>query len=76
MTKFETLKANTNVQINTQCVKNLSSITITETQLKALCLGQNFAMETSKKDKLDFVASIENIIQDTNGSQENKTELR
>ena len=33
-------------------------------------------MEPSKKDKLEFVASIENIIQDTNGSQENKTELR
>ena len=75
MTKFKTLKANTNVPINTQCVKNLSSKTITETQLKALCLGQNFAMEPSK-DKLEFVASIENIIQDTNGSQENKTELR
>ena len=65
-----------NVPINTRCVKNLSSKTITETQLKALCLGQNFAMEPSKKDKQEFVVSIENIIQDTNGSQENKTELR
>ena len=74
--KFEDLQKRTRPPINAKAVINLSSKTITETELSVLARGGKFALAPTKKDKIEFLATVESVIGDLRTTQAEKAQLR